>query len=130
VLLWTSVATACASSGSASVAADQVEVEKPATLIPGVGSAPVYPVALLGPSAVPGRVVLELTVRADGTVDSESLLVVATSDSAFVAPVLAAVPTWRFLPHERGPLRGPLMRYEQRIRMPIVVAVPPAAARR
>jgi hypothetical protein len=87
-----------------------------------------------GPGVRPSLVLIATSLvlaacASAGTVDPATMQVAEASDSAFVAPVLAAVPTWRFLPYEMGPQGGPFKQYEQRIRMPITIAVPPARRR-
>lgn len=123
---------ACLPPAATSTSELPLEVEKPPALIPSV-TAPAYPRALLeatpaGATPVTGRVVVRLTVRADGTVDPATVAVVSASDSAFIAPVLAVVPTWRFLPAEVGPVGGPFRRVAQEIQLPVSVA-PPSSRR-
>ena len=107
---------------------DAVMIEKPPAPFPN-NPAPKYPQALVADTSLKtlpaGRVVVELTVRADGSVDPTSLTVVAVSDSAFMVPVLEVLPRWRFLPAETGPApNGPFTAVEQRVRLPINIPAP------
>ena len=107
---------------------DAVMIEKSPAPFPN-NPAPKYPQALVADTSLKtlpaGRVVVELTVRADGSVDPTSLTVVAVSDSAFMVPVLEVLPRWRFLPAETGPApNGPFTAVEQRVRLPINIPAP------
>ncbi len=126
--LLASAVVACASTGGGSGAAearpastDQIQVEKPATMIPRVNRFPSYPEELKGPNAVQQRILLEFTVRVDGTVDPATIKVVETTHEALVAPAIAAAKTWKFLPYELGPVGGPFTKYEQRIQFPLTL---------
>lgn len=89
---------------------------------------PVYPAELLaraGTQTPPtGRVVVEITVRVDGTVDSSTIAVVSATDSAFIPSVVASVAAWRFAPAEEGPVNRPRKPVEMRIALPVTVAPP------
>jgi TonB family protein len=111
-----------------SARSDAVMMEKAAAPFPN-NPTPKYPQVLVADTSLKtlpaGRVVVELTVRPDGSVDPASITVVSVSDSAFIAPVLEVLPRWRFLPAEIGPApNGPFTTVEQRVRLPVTIAAP------
>ncbi|HEX2721287.1 MAG TPA: TonB family protein [Gemmatimonadaceae bacterium] len=70
------------------------QVDTPAALVPGTAS-PVYPDSLRQ-EGVPGRVVVELVVNVDGTLDSESVILVSSTHPLFTNAVQQALATAKF----------------------------------
>jgi len=124
--VWLASGCAPASSGAGSAPEPMMEVVAP-TLV-AQPRTPVYPAELLaraGTQTPPtGRVVVEITVRVDGTVDSSTIAVVSATDSAFIPSVVASVAAWRFAPAEEGPVNRPRKPVEMRIALPVTVAPP------
>ncbi|MEP6507555.1 MAG: TonB family protein, partial [Gemmatimonadales bacterium] len=71
------------------------QVDTPASLIEGTAS-PEYPDSLRK-EGVPGRVVVELVVNADGTLDASSVFLVSSTNPLFTGAVEKALETARFL---------------------------------
>jgi TonB family protein len=63
--------------------------------------APAYPEALV-PLHLAGHVRVILTVRADGTVDSSSIVIAEASRPEFAHAVMVVLPRWRFTPATDG----------------------------
>ncbi|MEO8578289.1 MAG: TonB family protein, partial [Gemmatimonadales bacterium] len=70
------------------------QVDTPAALIAGTAS-PEYPDSLRK-EGVPGRVVIELIVNADGTLDNESVILISSTHPLFTGAVEQALGTARF----------------------------------
>ena len=70
------------------------QVDTPASLIAGT-AAPEYPDSLRK-EGVPGRVVVELVVNADGTLDNQSVTLVSSTHPLFTGAVQQALATARF----------------------------------
>ena len=89
---------------AALVAADRVftadQVDSPAVPMPGHEVEPVYPDAMRGAS-VPGQVLVEFVVDADGLVEQETIGVISASEPVFADAVKDAAPSARFVPAVR-----------------------------
>jgi TonB family protein len=124
---WIAMACAGAAASGAGADSEPVMAMTPPTLV-AQPRLPVYPAELLvraGTLSPPtGRVVVEITVRVDGSVDSSTIAVVSATDSAFIPSVVASVAAWRFLPAEEGPVNRPRKPVEMRIALPVTVAPP------
>jgi len=127
------VVSAVALAGTASAQSADVRVERAPAPMPS-NRAPEYPRALLEDTSrtpTAGRVIVEFLVRANGAIDLTTVEVISSSDTAFVAPVLAVLPKWRFLPGEVGPdAYGRFTVVDMRIRVPVTIAPPPQRRRR
>ena len=74
--------------GAASIPHDTINSFPPGEYVR--GPKPVYPAALRT-KKIPGHVRLRFIVRCDGSIDSKSVVVLLTTDSAFIKPAIRAV---------------------------------------